>query len=140
MSSGWPDLIIRDARGVHLWLELKICKGLNDRIKVRPEQINWAEDHASIGGLTIVFAKCGDSHFRAVDPQHLRLASKSGCLSMPLYSLSDLGRVVRHRMGYHVNLQQSDPASIKGRAGLGEKARSGSRRRTIVPRLSDPWL
>jgi hypothetical protein len=140
MSSGWPDVLIRDFNGLHFWLELKIAHGRNARIRVRPEQIVWAETHFQWGGLATVFARCGNDHFWKVDPHKLREVSKIGCLSLPLYHMRDAGRVIMREMGYVTDVQPANSTLAEIRARLAKEKGRSSRKRADVPDLQDPWL
>lgn len=122
VESGWPDVILRGARNFHAYAELKIAKGPNALIKVRPEQINWAEEHAELNGIVHALALSErDSRFFWVIPPHrFRRAASEGCLDEECYSIRHLPQVILRWTGVDVNIQPQDPPFVEERSRLAQ--------------------
>jgi len=134
VESGWPDVLLRGPGGIHIWLELKIAHGSKARIKVRPEQINWLEEHVSLGGLGFLLAQDEYDHsvFWVVPPLKVRRAAVEGCLDYRRYHLRDFPALLRK---WTHDLQSTSTASVQERPRLEEAASRGTPRRTVVSRV-----
>lgn len=126
VESGWPDVIMRGEGNYHAYAELKIAKGPNAWVEVRPEQINWAEEHYGLNGIVHMLALCelDRTVFWVVPALRIRHVSKNGCLGEECYSMRHLPMVIQRWTGVYVNLQQTNPAFVAERSGL---ARAKSR-------------
>jgi hypothetical protein len=135
ISEGWPDVLLRGLGDLHLYAELKIARGALARIKVRPEQINWAEDHASRGGRVWLLAwfEKDPNLIWALPSNRIRACAQTGCLAEPAYRIKDLRDVFRHWMGHDVHLQPQDPPPVQVRTRLASKARRSSPGGTVLP-------
>lgn len=122
VESGWPDVIMRGDGNLHIYAELKIAKGPNALIKVRPEQINWAEEHAQIQGIVHALALCErDPHyFWVIPPARFRRAASEGCLEEDCYSIRHLPQLILKWTGSHVNLQSTNPPFVEERSRLAQ--------------------
>jgi hypothetical protein len=119
VESGWPDVLIRFYPDIHVWVELKIAKGSKAKIKVRPEQINWAEDHRGQGGRVYLIAQDSKdpSWFWVVPPEDVRRCSKQGCLDQPRVELRNWQTLLRSWMRPH-DIQRTDSAHPQERSRL----------------------
>jgi hypothetical protein len=119
-SDGWPDVLVRTDVAEHIWLELKVAKGLQKTIKVRATQISWAEDHHARGGIVRLLAQdpSNPRKFWVIHPKVLRERAKTNCLGSPYYDLDDIPSLMKRWTGDHVNIQQSRPALAKERPAL----------------------
>jgi hypothetical protein len=125
VDDGWPDVLLRGQDDLHIWVELKIAKGPNARIKVRPTQINWAEEHAGRGGIVHILAwnSRDKTQFWHVEAGDFRDCSRNGCLSQKCYAMSQMSRLFRQWIGDDVNLQPQDPTLAESRSWVGTKAK-----------------
>lgn len=129
VESGWPDVLIRFYPDLHIWVELKIAKGSKAKIKVRPEQINWAEDHRGQGGRVYLLAQDAKDPdwFWLVSPEEIRRCSKEGCLGQPRYELRKWPQLLRSWMGHHdLQPENSTPAEERSRVAGASQADSGA--------------
>lgn len=122
VESGWPDVVMRGAQNLHVYAELKIAKGPNALIKVRPEQINWAEEHAALNGIVYALALCErDPHFFwVIPPDRLRRAAAEGCLDEKCFHMRHLAHVILQWTGVHVNIQPQNPPFVEERSRLAQ--------------------
>lgn len=120
VESGWPDVVMRGEGNLHIYAELKIAKGYKAKIEVRPEQINWAEAHAELNGITHVLALCqrDPGFFWVVPPHRLRRAAEIGCLDEDCYGIRHLPQIVLGWTGSYVNLQRANPPFVEERSRL----------------------
>lgn len=120
IEAGWPDVLVRGESDVHIWLELKVTRGPNARIKVRPEQINWAEDHYAHGGRVWLLAqnRYNTDQFWVVDAPNIRRAAADGCLDSPCYPMRQLSNLLFSWQGIYANLQPENPTLTQERSGL----------------------
>jgi hypothetical protein len=125
VESGWPDVIMRGDGNLHVYAELKIAKGYKAKIEVRPEQINWAEEHAKIHGIVHTLALCeiDPAFFWVIPPSRFRRASKEGCLDEECYPIRALPGVILKWTGVYVNLQPANPPFVEERSAMA-KAKS----------------
>lgn len=119
-ESGWPDVILRGDGNLHVYVELKIAKGPRGRVAVRPEQINWAEQHHDLGGKTWLLAwwELNDKQFWCVPAYRIRAVAEHGCLQEPCYGIRHLGPVIMSWTGSYVNLQQENPTPVSKRSSV----------------------
>ena len=134
VESGWPDVLIRFYPNLHLWVELKIARGPNARVKIRPEQINWAEEHRGKGGKVILLAQNSEqqSEFWAVSPENIRHCSKYGCLDQPRYALRQWPSLLRSWIGLN-DLQPKDRTHPKERSRLAGAKKEDLGTGAVVP-------
>lgn len=125
VESGWPDVLIRFYSDIHIWVELKIAKGSKARIKVRPEQINWAEDHRGQGGRVYLLAQDAKDPdwFWVVPPEEVRRCSKQGCLGQPRIELRKWSQLLLSWMNTR-DLQPKDPPPAEERPRLDRPAQA----------------
>jgi hypothetical protein len=122
VESGWPDVIFRGDGNYHAYAELKIAEGPNARVEVRAEQINWAEEHAEMGGIVHMLALCDrdKSVFWEVPAHRFRHVAEHGCLGEPCYAMRHMAMVISRWTGIYVNLQQSHPTFVEERSRLAQ--------------------
>lgn len=137
VDDGWPDVLVRGDDNLHIWIELKIAVGPKARIKVRPGQINWAEDHAARGGIVRLLARDARSPniIWVVNPSRIRACAKYGCVGEPCYDQSLLPSLIRRWSGERVILQQAHPPSSQSRPRMARAAREDPFGGTFVPDL-----
>jgi hypothetical protein len=137
IESGWPDVLFRTDYGLHLWVELKVTTGPNARIKVRPEQINWAEEHHAHGGRVFLLAqnRYDLDQLWIVEPTELRSVAENGCLSCECYDRRFWPMIFMGWMGIYVNLQSANPTPPEKRTKLARSAKAGLGGRTVLPEL-----
>jgi len=125
VESGWPDVVMRGDGNLHVYAELKIAHGPNARIAVRPEQMNWAEEHATIGGIVHGLALCelDPNFFWVIKHDRLRRANTEGCLDEECFHIRHLPQVILGWTGVYVNLQPANPPFVEERSRLA-KAKS----------------
>lgn len=135
VEPGWPDVLVRGEHDLHIWLELKIAKGPNARIKVRPEQLNWIESHGQRGGCAWILAQNERSpdYMWLIHHRHARRCAKSGCRGRKQIKINQFGDFLRKRMGYDVNLQSANPAPVQVRSKLDFTPSRGIVRRAFLP-------
>jgi hypothetical protein len=121
VEPGWPDVLVRGERDLHIWLELKIAKGPNARMKVRPEQLNWIEAHGAEGGIAWILAQSElhPDYMWLISHKSVRRCAKSGCRGRMMIPISKFGDFLLRRMGHaSVKLQHADPAPSRVGSGL----------------------
>lgn len=120
IEAGWPDVLVRGEGDVHIWLELKVTRGSRFKIKVRPEQINWAEDHYSHGGRVWLLAmnRFDSNQFFVVEAPEIRRVAEEGCLGLPCYPIRQLPNLLFSWQGIYVDLQSENPTSAEKRSAL----------------------
>lgn len=120
VESGWPDVLVRGEPDIHIWLELKIAKGTQAKIRVRAEQINWAEDHYALGGRVFMLAlnNLNHSQFWMIEAPQIRKAAVDGCLGLPCYPIRRIPQLLMRWQGYYVDIQPENPTSSKERPKL----------------------
>lgn len=126
IEAGWPDVVMRGAGNLHVYAELKIAHGFQAKIKVRPEQINWAEEHAELDGIVNALALCepDPKFFWLIPPHRLRRAAVEGCLEEECYPIRVLPMVILRWTGSYVAIQPENPPFVQERSRL---ARAKSR-------------
>lgn len=142
VESGWPDVLVRSAGGKHVWLELKIAHGREAKIRVRPEQITWAEDHASLGGSVFALAldELNPKEFWLIRPKDLRERSVTGCLGAEKFYVRDFRKVMRWALGEVRDLQSKDPTHSQSGSTLGQASGRRIVRRTLLSGVRESGL
>lgn len=140
LESGWPDTLTRAKLDRHIWVELKIAKGRKAKIRVRPEQINWAEDHAAMGGVVYLMAQNENNPNQAwvIPASGIRHASIHGCLGYPCYHRRQWTALFQTWMGIHADLQSEDPTPPEKRPQLEFTPKRAIVTRAAMSRLRFP--
>lgn len=136
VGEGWPDVLARGPGGSHAWLELKIATGARASVKIRPEQIIWAEDHVARGGVARLLALDEEtgSHFWVVAADKLRVVAERGCLGEPRYHISKFAALLGRWV--NVALQQSASAAAESRSRVVASQTKDIGPRTYVSHVS----
>lgn len=126
VGEGWPDVLIRGDNDIHIWVELKIAKGSKAKIRVRPEQINWLEDHSKRRGRCGILAwnQNDKGQFWFIEPHRVRHCAEHGCLGEPCYAIRHLPMLVMRWMGIYVDIQRQNPTPFERRPRMAASAKS----------------
>lgn len=137
VESGWPDVLVRTDMDLHVWLELKIAKGPNARIKVRPEQISWAEDHSGAGGRVWLLAQNSRNpdQMWIIDHTEIRERAEIGCLGAKCLAIRHFPRLLRRFAGEKIVLQYQNPTLVEERQELDFTPKRGLGARTVLSPL-----
>lgn len=124
VGEGWPDVLLRGEDNFHGWVELKIAKGARAKIRVRPDQVNWIEDHAQRGGRSCIFAwnQNDKGQFWYIESHRVRHCAEHGCLDEPCYLTRHMGLFLLGWIGGYVNIQRQNPTPFERRPRVAAQA------------------